>query len=95
MYKNTKLTFNETTYEFNYFLGRNKVTGKTFDAYGVYVNGEKDTHYVLQRATDSHGIYTDAEVYILFWKSFETHILISSFTLDNVVKVINYINSQN
>jgi hypothetical protein len=91
----TKLTFNDTTYEFNYFVGTHKGTGKTFDCYGVYVNGEKNTDYVLEKVTQSHGINTDAELYILFWKSFSTYITIKDFSLEEVVKVISYINSQN
>jgi len=92
---NTKLTFNETTYEFNYFMGKHKGTGKPLDCYGVYVNGALNTDYVLERATQSHGVNTDAELYILFWKSFSTYITISNFSLENVVRVISYINSQN
>jgi hypothetical protein len=92
--KKTKLTLDETTYEFNYFMGRNEVTGEIFDSYGVYVNGALNTDYVLKEATKSHGVCGDGEFYILFWKSFSTHITIKDFSLGEIVKVINYINKK-
>jgi len=90
---NTKLTFNETTYEFNYFLGRNEKTNNTYDCYGVYINGELNTDYVLEQIFDSNGFASQYKVFGLFYKSFYTYIAMSNFELDNVVKVINYINS--
>ena len=92
---NTKLTFNETTYDFNYFMGKNKVTGETFDAYGVYVNGELDTDYVLDKRTETSGHETPKKIWLLYWKSFYCMVSINDFSLGEVVKVIDYINSRN
>jgi len=90
----TKLTFNDTTYEFNYFMGRNKATGKTFDCYGVYVNGEKDTDYVLEEGTETTGDNTPIKIWNLYYKSFYCMVSINDFSLGEIVKVIDYINSK-
>jgi hypothetical protein len=91
MNNNTKLTFNETSYEFTYFLGRNKITGETFNAYGVYINGALNTDYVLEEGTETSGHNNTKKIWLLYWKSFYLNFSIDNFSLEEVVKVISYI----
>jgi hypothetical protein len=91
---NNKLTFNETTYEFNYFEGRDSQTGGTFPCYGVYINGALTTSYHLEEGTISSGCGDCKKVqlcWILYYKSFATGITIDDFSFSEIVKVINYI----
>ncbi len=92
MNNNTKLTFNETTYEFNYFLGRSKNTpNDTYSCYGVYINGSFETNWFLQEDKDgSYDLYTKSATE-LHYESKYCNLTINDFTLESVVKVISHI----
>jgi len=92
MNNNTKLTFNETTYEFNYFLGRAKHTpNDTYACYGVYINGALDTNWFLQKDKDgSYDLYNKIPG-DLHYESEYCNLTINDFTLESVVKVISHI----
>lgn len=91
---NTQITFNETTYRFSYFQGRNYETNQTFDCYGIYKNGELDTKYHLEEGTITSGTGKNKKVekiHILYYCNFCTSVSIVDFSILEVAKIIDYI----
>jgi len=90
---NTKLVFNEETYEFNYFLGIDEQKN-AYECWGVYINGELTTDWVLEEGTRNYyksGKQVVDKIYILNYKGNYVGVSISDFSLENIVKVINRI----
>lgn len=79
---NLQITFNETTYRFNYFQGRDEQTNQTYDCYGVYINGALNTDFTLEKVEDE---------YQFFYKGFYGMLSIKDFSILEVAKVIHYI----
>ena len=88
---NTKLVFNETTYDFNYCIGKAE-NNKSYEYYKVYINGELNTSYSLEEGTISSK-EGDEKIFILYWKSFASSVFVTNPNdLEEIVKVITYIN---
>jgi hypothetical protein len=88
---NINLTFNESTYNFNYCLGKAE-NNKSYEYYTVYINGELNTSYSLEEGTISSK-EGDEKIFILYWKSFASSLHITNpNNLEEIVKVITYIN---
>jgi hypothetical protein len=81
MNNNTKLTFNETTYEFKLSLGKDEKNDAYF-IYKIYINGELKTNWFLQEDKDGS--------YDLYHQSKYCNLTINDFTLESVVKVISH-----
>ena len=85
MNNNTKLTFNETTYELKLSLGKDEKNDAYF-IYKIYINGELKSNWILQEDKDG--------TYDLYCKSSYCQITIKDFSLGEVVRVINYIHER-
>jgi len=88
---NINLTFNETTYNFNYCLGMGEDL-KTYDYYKIYIDGEPDLVHILEEGvvTSSKG---DTKMFILYKHGFSSSVHITNpHNLEEIVKVITYIN---
>ncbi len=90
---NTKLLYNGTTYEFNYFQGRNYESNETYPCYGVYINGGLDTDYHLEHCIITSGRGDKKYGWVLYWLSTNTEIIINDFSLNEIVRVIDWINN--
>ena len=92
-----KLTFNETTYEFNYCLGMGEDL-QTYEYYTIYINGELNKDYILEEGTisgsnDNKLPAGNEKIFILYWKSFASSVhIINPNDLEEIVKVITFIN---
>jgi hypothetical protein len=88
---NINLTFNETTYNFNYCLGQGEDL-QTYEYYKIYINGELNTSYILEQGTISSK-EGEEKIFILYWKSFASSVFITNPNdLEEIVKVITFIN---
>jgi hypothetical protein len=90
---NTKLVFNEETYEFNYSLGIDEKRN-TYECWSVYINGEDTTDWTLEEGTSNYykaGKQVVDRIYLLNYKGNYVGVSINDFSLENVVKVVNRI----
>lgn len=90
---NTTITFNENTYTFNYYEGKGQ-NNETYECYGIYKNGELDTDWFLEEGTIESGVggrKIVEKIFILYWKGFTSSIHIKDFSILEVSKVINHI----
>ena len=92
---NINLTFNETTYNFNYCLGMGEDL-QTYDYYKIYINGEQSITYLLEEASitsNEGGKKIDNKIFILYYNGFASSLhIINPNNLEEIVKVITYIN---
>jgi hypothetical protein len=89
---NINLTFNEERYDFNLCLGKADKNGDAYLYYKIYINGELNTSYSLEEGTISSK-EGDEKIFILYWKSFASSVYITNLNdLEEIVKVITYIN---
>ena len=87
---NINLTFNKTTYDFNFCVGNHK--NKSYEYYNIYINGERNHDYLLESAIQTKG----EKIFILYWKSFGSSCFITNpNNLEEIAKVITYINKNN
>ena len=84
---NINLTFNETTYNFNYCLGKDK-NNDAYAYYKIYINGELNKDYQLEQTKGLKG-----KIFILYFKGFGSSVFVTNPNdLEEIVKVITYIN---
>lgn len=92
---NTSITFNETTYRFSYFQGRDEEKNLTFDCYGIYKNGELDTKYHLEEGTTTSGSGKNKKVekvfHLYYCNFYVSSIQVKDFSIVELAKVIDYI----
>lgn len=88
----TTITFNENTYRFDYFQGKNEKANLTFDCYGIYKNGELNSDYLLEEYGTIESGEVVEKLFFLYYKGFNTTIFIKDFSILEVAKVIDYIN---
>ncbi len=81
----TSITFNENTYRFSYYEGRDG-DNEIYECYGIYKNGELNSDWFLEEGT-----IESEKIYILYWKGFGSGIHIKDFSILEVAKVINHI----
>ena len=83
----TKLTFNETTYEF-------VLEPKGIPTMCIYINGKRSEEYYLEESKLTTGSGLSKSVWVLHWCSKPAGgIAINTFSLNEVVEIIDYINS--
>lgn len=85
---NIKLTFNETTYEFHYY------EPKGIPTYAILINGVESKTYHLEQGTIESGSKRNPKVeniWVVYWNNFDSATYIKDFSLNEIVKVINYI----
>jgi hypothetical protein len=88
---NINLTFNETTYNFNYCLGQGEDL-QTYEYYKIYINGELDSTHILEQGVVSSN-KGDTKMFILYRHSYASSVHITNpNNLEEIVKVITYIN---
>ena len=88
---NINLTFNETTYDFNLCLGKDK-NNDAYLYYTIYIDGERDLVHSLEEGvvTSNKG---DTKMFILYKHGFASSVHITNpNNLEEIVKVITYIN---
>jgi hypothetical protein len=94
---NINLTFNETTYNFNYCLGMGEDL-KTYEYYTIYIDGELSSDYQLEEGTIVGNaplptLIGDEKIFIVNYKGYSSSMYISNpNNLEEIVKVITYIN---
>ncbi len=86
------ITFNENTYRFGYYEGRDG-DNKIYECYNIYKNGELNSDWFLEEGTiESNEV---EKIFILYWKGFTSGIHIKDFSILEVAKVINHIINTN
>lgn len=90
---NTQITFNENTYRFDYYEGRDG-NNNIYECYGIYKNGELNSDFFLEEGTIVHGVGENQKVdkiFTLYFKTFCTSVSIKDFSILEVARVIDYI----
>lgn len=93
MANQTSITFNENTYRFDYYEGRDG-DNKIYECYGIYKNGELNSDWFLEEGTIESGVggrKIVEKIFILYWKGFASGLHIKDFSILEVAKVINHI----
>ena len=86
---NTKLTFNETTYEFKYRLGIG-LTNDSYEVFDIYIDGEESIYHLEEGYISKKS--DDDKIYILFRNGSGTGCDIKNPTkLSDICKIVEKI----